>query len=72
MSSLVVLLPDTDAASAGEYAWALTPDGRTVQDHGSAAAALLPQARGAGSEVVAIVPAQRAIRVDPLVALKED
>ena len=58
MSSLIVLLPTGPAASAGEFAYALTPDGRTLESHGSAPVALLPAARGAGAEVVAVVPAR--------------
>jgi len=58
MSSLLVSLPLEPATSATEWAFALTPDGRTVSDHGRAAAALLPMPRGAGAEVVAVVPVQ--------------
>lgn len=58
MTSLIVLLPVEPAEASSEFAYALTPDGRAVQDHASAPAALLPQPRGAGSEVVAIVPVQ--------------
>jgi general secretion pathway protein L len=58
MSTLVVSLPPENATSATEWAYALTNDGRTVADHGKTAAALLPQPRGAGAEVVALVPAQ--------------
>ncbi|MBI5276436.1 MAG: general secretion pathway protein GspL [Burkholderiales bacterium] len=58
MSSLIVLLPAEPAGPAGEFAFALSPDRRTVQDHGAAPLALLPQPRGAGAEVVAVVPAQ--------------
>jgi general secretion pathway protein L len=58
MSSLIVSLPLTPASSATEWAYALTPDGRTLGDHGKAPAALLPLPRGAGAEVVAVVPVQ--------------
>ena len=58
MSALLVSLPSTPASSATEWAYALTPDGRQVADHGRTAAALLPQPRGAGAEIVAIVPVQ--------------
>lgn len=58
MSSLIVSLPAETASSATEWAYALTPDGRTLADHGKAPAALLPQPRGAGAEVVAVVPVQ--------------
>ena len=58
MSTLIVSLPPENASSATEWAYALTPDGRTLADHGKAPAALLPQPRGAGAEVVALVPVQ--------------
>ncbi|MDB5858105.1 MAG: gspL [Ramlibacter sp.] len=58
MSSLIVLLPLEPASSAREWAYALTPEGRTLADHGKALAALLPLPRGAGAEVVAVVPVQ--------------
>jgi general secretion pathway protein L len=58
MSSLIVSLPLEPATSATEWAFALTPDGRTLQDHGRTPAALLPLPRGAGAEVVALVPVQ--------------
>jgi general secretion pathway protein L len=58
MSSLLVSLPIEPATSATEWAFASTPDGRTLADSGTAPAALLPQPRGAGAEVVAVVPAQ--------------
>ena len=58
MSSLIVSLPLEPATSATEWAYALTPDGRTLADHGKSPAALLPLPRGAGAEVVALVPVQ--------------
>ncbi|MBI2770230.1 MAG: general secretion pathway protein GspL [Burkholderiales bacterium] len=58
MSSLVVLLPAQPAGTSAEFAYVLTPDGRTVGDHASAPAALLPRPGGAGAEVVAVVPVQ--------------
>jgi general secretion pathway protein L len=58
MSSLIVSLPLEPATSATEWAYAVTADGRTLADHGRTAAALLPLPRGAGAEVVALVPAQ--------------
>lgn len=58
MSSLIVSLPLEPATSGTEWAFALSPDGRTLQDHGTAAAALLPLPRGAGAEIVALVPVQ--------------
>ncbi|MBE7366771.1 type II secretion system protein GspL [Ramlibacter pallidus] len=58
MSSLIVSLPLEPATGATEWAYALTPDGRTLGDHGHVPAALLPLPRGAGAEIVAVVPAQ--------------
>jgi general secretion pathway protein L len=58
MSSLIVSLPLEPATSATEWAYALTPDGRTLADHGKTLAALLPMPRRAGAEVVALVPVQ--------------
>jgi general secretion pathway protein L len=57
MSSLIFLLPDAPVVAATEFAYLVTPDGRSVGDHASAPAALLPRPSGAGAEVVAIVPA---------------
>ncbi len=56
MSSLIVLLPHGAASPSGEWAYALSPDGQRLDSHGSAPAALLPAPRGAGAEVVAVVP----------------
>jgi general secretion pathway protein L len=56
MSSLILLLPDEPAGPGTEYRYLTTPDGRAVADHGTAPAALLPRASGAGAEVVGIVP----------------
>lgn len=56
MSSLIFLLPNTPVAAATEFAYLVSPDGRTVGDHASAPAALLPRPAGAGAEVVAIAP----------------
>jgi general secretion pathway protein L len=58
MSTLIVSLPPEPASHATEWAYAVTPDGRTLADHGKAPAALLPQPRGTGAEVVALVPIQ--------------
>lgn len=58
MSSLIVLLPPEMAGAASEFSFALSTDRRTVEQHGSAPAALLPQPHGAGAEVVAVVPVQ--------------
>jgi general secretion pathway protein L len=57
MSSLIFLLPNTAVTSATEFAYLVTPDGRTVGDHATAPLALLPRPSGPGGEVVAIVPA---------------
>lgn len=56
MSSLIFLLPATSVTAATEFAYLVTPDGRSVGDHATAPVALLPRPAGAGSEVVAIVP----------------
>ncbi|MCC2675887.1 MAG: gspL [Ramlibacter sp.] len=58
MSSLIVSLPLEAATGATEWAYALTPDGRALADHGRTLAALLPMPRGAGAEIVALVPAE--------------
>lgn len=58
MSTLLVSLPREPATSATQWAYALTPDGRAVSDHGEAPAALLPLPTGAGAETVAVVPVQ--------------
>lgn len=58
MSSLIVSLPLEPATSATEWAYALTPDGRTLTDHGKSPVALLPMPRGTGAETVALVPVQ--------------
>lgn len=57
MSSLAVLLPLATATAQTEFAYAMTPDGRTAGIHATALAALLPQPTGAGAEVIAIAPA---------------
>jgi general secretion pathway protein L len=58
MSSLIVSLPLEPATGATEWEYAVTVDGRTLASHGKAPAALLPAPRGAGAEVVAVVPVQ--------------
>jgi general secretion pathway protein L len=58
MSTLAVLLPREPIGTATEFGFALSADGRSVQTHGQAPAALLPLPRGAGAEVVAVVPVQ--------------
>lgn len=55
MSTLIICLPQTAHAASLGYDFLLTPDGRTVADHASAPAALLPSAGQAG-DVVAVVP----------------
>ncbi|WP_048441773.1 type II secretion system protein GspL [Caenimonas sp. SL110] len=57
MSALVVFLPTHPVTASTEFDFAVTTDGTTVSDHGTAAAALLPSATRAGVEVVALVPA---------------
>lgn len=56
MSSIFVLLPASPATAQTEFEY-LVADGRSMTAHASAAAPLLPQPAGAGSEVVAIAPA---------------
>ena len=58
MSSLIVALPLEPAGPATEFAFALSSDGRSLLSHGAAPAALLPEPRGAGAEVVALVQVQ--------------
>lgn len=58
MSTLIVALPLENATSATEWPYALSPDGHALADHGKAPAALLPLPRGAGAEIVALVPVQ--------------
>lgn len=58
MSSLLVQLPIAAPTGTTEWAYAVTADGHALADHGRAPAALLPLPRGAGAEVVAIVPVQ--------------
>ncbi|HYF17767.1 MAG TPA: type II secretion system protein GspL [Ramlibacter sp.] len=57
MSSLHVLLPTTPATPQTEFDYLVVGAGRDSALHATAAAALLPQPAGAGSEVVAIAPA---------------
>ena len=56
MSSLIFLLPNASVTAATEFAYLVTPDGRSVGDHATAPIALLPRPAGAGAEVVAIAP----------------
>jgi general secretion pathway protein L len=58
MSSLLVQLSLGAPSGSTEWAYAVTPDGHALADHGRAPAALLPLTRGAGAEVVAVVPVQ--------------
>jgi len=55
MSTLIVYLPDGAPGASTEWAYLLTPDGRTVLQQGVATAALLPQPTRP-VEVVAVVP----------------
>lgn len=55
MATLIVLLAPLPADTATEYGCVLTPDGRTIGDHATVPAALLP---AADDEVVAVVPAR--------------
>lgn len=57
MSSLYTQLPAAPLEGSPEFAYVLSSDGRTPGVSGRVAAPLLPAAEGAGSEVVAIVPA---------------
>ncbi|MBL0422739.1 general secretion pathway protein GspL [Ramlibacter sp. AW1] len=57
MSSLYVLLPLEPASAHSEFAYVLSPDGRSVAAQATTTAALLPAPSGAGAEVVAIAPA---------------
>lgn len=56
MTTLIINLPPEPVAAAAEYGYALTQDGHTLGQHGSAPAALLPPLTG--GEVVAVVPAR--------------
>ena len=58
MCSLIVSRPLEPATGATEGPYAVTEDGRDLTDQGRAPAALLPLPRGAGAEVVAVVPSQ--------------
>ncbi|MBC5785041.1 general secretion pathway protein GspL [Ramlibacter sp. USB13] len=58
MSSLIVFLPPGAPTGTTEWAYASTTDGHALADHGRSPAALLPLPRGAGAEVVAVVPVQ--------------
>lgn len=55
MSTLIIYLPQAAHTASVGYDFLVTPDGRTMTDHASAPAALLPTAGQAG-EVVAVVP----------------
>ncbi|HZY19704.1 MAG TPA: type II secretion system protein GspL [Ramlibacter sp.] len=58
MSSLFVLLPASPATAQTEFHHLVSPDGRSVTTQASTVAALLPAPAGAGSELVAIAPAE--------------
>lgn len=57
MSALIVYLPPQPLGASTEFEYALTRDGSSLEDHGSAPATLLPAASRAGMELVALVPA---------------
>ena len=58
MSALVIRLPAQPVTASTEFDYALTRDGSTLDSHGTVPAALLPAAGRAGTELVAVVPAQ--------------
>jgi general secretion pathway protein L len=58
MTTLIVTLPLSMPDSGLEYDYVLTPDDKTITRFGRVAAPLLPPLSKAGSEVVAVVPAQ--------------
>jgi general secretion pathway protein L len=58
MSSIYVLLPSTAATAQTEFDYLVSSDRQSITAHSQAVAALLPLPAGAGSEVVAIAPAQ--------------
>ena len=58
MSTLILTIPLTSAATAPEYDYVLTPDGLQIGAQGRTAAALLPASAGRGTEVVAVIPAR--------------
>lgn len=57
MSSLFIHLPAPPVVATTEFAYVLSVDGRSPDQVSSAPATLLPAAHGAGSETVAVVPA---------------
>lgn len=57
MSSLFIHLPPPPLAASSEFAYVLSVDGRSPGAASRGPAVLLPDAQGAGSEVVAVVPA---------------
>lgn len=56
MSTLLLQLPLTNASPDTAFSYALTSDGVTALQQASATAAQLPEPRGPGAEVVAVVP----------------
>ncbi|HWI83343.1 type II secretion system protein GspL [Ramlibacter sp.] len=56
MSALIVLLPPDSASASAEFEYVVSNDGRTIDAHGSAQAAVLPLPGRSGAEVVAVVP----------------
>jgi general secretion pathway protein L len=57
MSALIVFLPPQAINATTEFDFAVTNDGATVTNHGAAHASVLPMPLRAGSEIVAVVPA---------------
>jgi general secretion pathway protein L len=58
MSSIYVLLPSTPATAQTEFEYLVSSDRQSITAQAQAVPALLPLPAGAGSEVVAIAPAQ--------------
>lgn len=58
MTTLIVTLPLSLAASNTEYDYVLSPDGIALAKHGRSTADLLPSTHSLSGEVVAIVPAR--------------
>ena len=56
MSTLIICLPFAAPGATTSYDYAITPDGRSLVDHGGVPLALLP-APARGGDVVAVVPA---------------
>lgn len=56
MSTLLLQLPTSNASPETAFSYVLTSDGITALEQASAMASLLPEPRGPGAEVVAVVP----------------